>query len=279
MKRTSFRQAVLALGVLMGAATTAVPPVVHGAEPAELDRLLKTFAEEFVDITPGEGQFPKTFPMGSETGQQDERPVREMTLSKPFSIAKYEMPQNLYEAVTGANPSRWKGARNSAEFMTRAEAIAFCQKATSLMQARKLIGPKEIIRLPTEVEWEYCCRAGTNTAYSFGEAAQGPGDPENKARLLDPYAWHNGNAAGNDPPVGALKPNPWGLYDMHGYLWEFTSSPYEAAKPGEPTLLVVRGGSWKDRFDRVTSSSRRALGPNGKDDAVGFRCVKSKSDR
>ena len=76
---------------------------------------------------------------------------------------------------------------------------------------------------PAKAEWEYCCRAGTTTKYSFGDEAQKPGDVTPKATLLGEYGWHTGNAAGNDPPVGALKPNPWGLYDMHGYLWEFTA--------------------------------------------------------
>jgi formylglycine-generating enzyme required for sulfatase activity len=121
------------------------------------------------------------------------------------------------------------------------------------MRDAKLIEPTEVIRLPTEAEWEYCTRAGTTTKYSFGD------DPAQ----LGEYAWSNENAAGNDPPVGAKRPNPWGLYDVHGYLWEFCSEG------------VVRGGSWKDKAPRLTSDSRQPIGADLKDDAVGFRCVLS----
>ena len=133
-------------------------------------------------------------------------------------------------------------------------------------------------RLLTEIEWEYCCRAGTTTAYSFGDTAVKPGDTGNKASVLDEFGWHTGNAAGNDPPVGAKKPNPWGLYDMHGYLWELCSDPWKPTPKGQSAddgTQTLRGGSWKDRFPKLTSSSRVAFKLLAKDDAVGFRCVRS----
>lgn len=251
--------------------------------------LLKTFVEEFVAITPGEDSFPSSFQMGDDKGRPSEQPVHEVKLSKPFAIAKYEVPQNLYEAVMGNNPSRWKGARNSAEMMSWNDANEFCQKATEALREEKLIGEDEVIRLPTEAEWEYCCRAGTTTRYSFGDEAQSKDDVAPIASLLNKFAWHTGNAAGNDPEVGALKPNPWGLYDFHGYLWEFTAdawSPDYRRTPvdgsaavdtqGEPNSIVIRGGSWKDSFQRLTSASRKEIAPTSKDDAIGFRCVKSK---
>lgn len=260
----------------------------------QLDALVETFVKELVDITPGEGKFPKSFQMGSENGEEDgsEIPVHEVTLKKPFSIAKYEVPQNLYEAVMGNNPSKWKGKRNSVEMMTFSDAVAFCEKLTALLRARKLIAEDEVIRLPTEAEWEYCCRAGTKTAYSFGDNARKPGDDVAQASILNDYGWHKGNAAGNDPPVGAKKPNPWGLYDMHGYLWEFTlddwSPDYEGAPadgsarkvpadPKAPGEVVMRSGSWKNTYFELRSSTRFACPKKLADDAVGFRCVKSKN--
>lgn len=252
--------------------------------------LLKTFADEFVEITPGRGKFPKSFQMGSERGP-NEQPVHEVTIGYDFAIAKYEVPQNLYEAVMGKNPSRWKGPRNSVEMMTIGEAREFCAKTTKLLREAELIEPTETIRLPTESEWEYCCRAGTTTAYSFGDAARTKDDAGKKASLLDPYAWHTGNAAGNDPPVGALKPNPWGLYDVHGYLWEFVSDDWKPDYEEAPTdgsarrrnlkkySHVVRGGSWKDRYDRLTSTAREKVETNTRDDAIGFRCVKVSSKK
>lgn len=230
--------------------------------------LCRNFVSELISVKPGTERFPKSFKMGpSEAG-------RKVTLAAPFRIAKYEVPQNLYEALMGENPSRWKGPRNSVEMMTVGEAANFCEKLTRQLQEQKLIQADEIVRLPTETEWEYCCRAGTTTRYSFGDNARKDGDSDKQASLLDPYAWHTGNAAGNDPPVGALKPNPWGLYDMHGYLWEFVSpSGDQTGAKLARGKCIIRGGSWKDGFDDLTSSSRRLFPEEGRDDAVGFRCV------
>lgn len=259
---------------------------VNGAED-ETTPLLQTFVDEFVSISPGSGDFPKSFQMGSSRGPS-ERPVHEVTFDYEFAIAKYEVPQNLYEAVMGDNPSRWKGPRNSVEMMTWQDARSFCEKLTGLLRESGLIDKDEVIRLPTEAEWEYCCRAGTTTDYSFGDEARADGDEGNIATLLDPYGWHTGNAAGNDPPVGALKPNPWGLYDMHGYLRELCADAwhdsYENApadgsawveENSDPKEVVVRGGSWKDRYDALRSASRMKWDVTKPDDAVGFRCVKS----
>jgi len=185
--------------------------------------LLKTFREEFVPI--------KAEPA--------------------YQVAKYEVPQNLWESVMGANPSKWKGHRNSVEMLSFDEAVGFCRKATELLRAAKLIDPTQVVRLPTEAEWEYVARAGTKTKYSFGDDEKDLGD----------YGWFHGNAAGNDPPVGAKKPNPWGLYDVHGYLWEWCDGH------------VIRGGSWKDEAKDLTSSSRREVAADLKDDAVGLRCI------
>lgn len=262
---------------LLIACACAAPPTEPPAEKPtdEQVKLLKTFREEFLPITPGEGKFPATFLMGRDgEGFKDQQPVREVKLAGPFEIARYEVPQNLWEAVTGKNPSKWKGARNSVEMLSWDEANAFCRQATLLMREARLIEPNQVVRLPTEAEWEYCARAGTKTVYSFGDDEQD----------LDAYGWHTGNAAGNDPPVGAKKPNAWGLYDVHGYLWEWCSDAWHPSYEGAPADSanwpaknakhgLLRGGSWKDKANRLTSSYRlkalRAL----QDDAVGLRCV------
>lgn len=264
---------------------------VKAVEKSEVPGLLKVFAAEFVAITPGEGKFPKSFMMGTEKGAKEEGPRHEVTLSGAFFMAKYEVPQNLYEGVMGNNPSKWKGPRNSAEAFTFAEAQLFCKKATAMLREAKLIGADEEIRLPSEAEWEYCCRAGTTTAYSFGDKATGPDDTGNKASVLGEYGWHTGNAAGNDPPVGAKKSNPWGLYDLHGYLWEFVSDTWHDDYVGAPTdgsswesreeeaKRVVRGGSWKDRHEKHRSAARMGIAAGAVSDAIGFRCVKAKVKR
>lgn len=187
--------------------------------------LLRTFRSEFVDVPEG----PK--------------------------VAKYEVTQELWEKVMGANPSRWKGRRNSVELLSYADAVDFCGKVTGLLREAKLIDAAEEVRLPTEAEWELFAKAGTSTAWSFGD----------DVKDLDAHAWHTGNAAGNDPPVGAKKPNPWGLYDIHGYLWEWCSTADGGA--------VLRGGSWKDPAEKLKTAFRRPARKELKDDAVGLRCV------
>ena len=254
--------------LLLAMIVTADPEAARG-------ELLQIFRDEFIVVTPGEGAFPKGFEMGRGDGSDAEQPVRNVSFAYKFEIAKYEVPQNLWESVMGANPSRWKGDRNSVEMLSFEEAVEFCRKTTELMRAAKLITDHQVVRLPSESEWEYVARAGSTTAYSFGD----------EIAKLDDYGWHTGNAAGNDPPVGAKKPNGWGLYDMHGYLWEWCSDAWHANYEGAPTdgtswqqggvgdKRVLRSGSWKDQPDRLTSSYRLGMSAKTRDDAVGLRCV------
>lgn len=261
------------------------------SDPRDMARsFLREFVlSEFVEITPGRGKFPATFVMGDSSGPENCHPAHEVRFASGFWIARTEVPQHLYSVVMGQNPSRWKGPRNSAEMFTFSDARNFCRRLTDLLHSMELLPADEEIRLPTEAEWEYCCRAGTNTAYSFGDSALLPGEAGNQTGLLNEFGWHTGNAAGNDPPAGAKKPNPWGLYDMHGYLWEFVLDGWHDNYEGAPAdgsawtggeadpPRVIRGGSWKDRFDVLKSTSRRSIAPEAADDAVGFRCVRAKT--
>src|SRR5258706_13402380 len=204
-------------------------------------KLLQTFRDEFVAVPAG------TFSMGSASGGRAQQPVHELKVLA-FHMARYEVPQNLWESVMGSNPSKWKGRRNSVEMLSFFDAGDFCRKVTDALRKAKLIQEGQVVRLPSEAEWEYAARAGTTSKYSFGD----------DAKDLDDYAWHTGNAAGNDPPVGAKKPNAWKLYDMHGYLWEWCSDAWHDTYEGAPkdgcawalqevgTPGVIRGGSWKD---------------------------------
>src|SRR5204862_3227322 len=143
--------------------------------------------------------------------------------------AKYEVTQELYEVVMGKNPSRWKGPRNSVEMASWNEANDFCRKITAELRKRKLLGDEEEIRLPTEAEWEYACRAGTKTAYSFGD------DPEK----LGEYAWLTDNSDDKYHKVGTKKPNPWGLHDMHGNVAEWVLDFHDQKFYGTPAAALA----------------------------------------
>ncbi len=261
----------------MSAPLLAVIALVSQADDQQLP-LLKTFREEFVSIAPGKAGFPASFVMGFDQADPSEQPAHRVTLTEPFQMARHEVPQNLWQAVMGNNPSKWKGPRNSVEELTFEEAEAFCLKATRLMREAKLIAAEEVIRLPSEAEWEYAARAGTTTRYSFGD----------DVAQLGTYGWFNGNAAGNDPPVGARQPNAWKLYDMHGYLWEWCRDTWHAdyrdapadgsawISGGDATQRVLRGGSWQDKAEQLTSSTRRGASKDLRDDAIGLRCVLAK---
>jgi formylglycine-generating enzyme required for sulfatase activity len=250
-----------------------------GADPKKPPRskedALRLFAEEFVPLTPGKERFPASFTMGSAAdAPASEKPAHTVTFRQPFAMARYEVTQELYLAVTGKDPSKWKGPRNSVEMVSWDESVDFCRKATDQLRQRKLIRAGEEIRLPTEAEWEYACRAGTETTFSFGD----------KEDLLPEFGWFTGNAKGNDPPVGAKKANPWGLYDMHGYLWEWCQDAWHAGYQGAPAdgsaweekeakERVLRGGSWKDAAAKCRSASRHHQPAATQDDAIGLRCV------
>ena len=245
--------------------------------------LLKDFVDNCILIEPGIGEFPQQFLMGRHFESPFALPERTVAMSPSFRISKFEMTQDLYAAMLGANPSRWKGPRNSVESMSFLDAEMFCTKLTVQLRAAKLIAANDVVRLPTEAEWEYCCRAGTDTLYSFGDSASKETDRADSTSILNEHAWHTGNAAGNDPAVGVLKPNPWGLFDMHGYLWEYVSDKYTApnsadsptpdqAIPGAATR-IIRGGSWRDHASHLTSGARLPIPDHVSSDAIGFRCV------
>ncbi len=259
-----------AIPLLLFAADKQKPPF-RDKEPA-----LKLFAEEFVAIKPGEGKFPASFRMGTENGRKDEQPVREVKMTRPFAMAKYEVTQELYAAVMGKNPAKWSGSRNSVEMVGWDDAVAFCKRATEEMRKLKLIAADEEIRLPSEAEWEYCCRAGTTTPFSFA----------NEKDIAE-YCWYKPNSPGNDPPVGSKKPNPWGLHEMHGYVWEWVADAwhdsYEKAPADGSAWMekdakehVIRGGAFNSEAERCRSAAREKRAVGYKDDALGFRCVKAK---
>jgi formylglycine-generating enzyme required for sulfatase activity len=229
-----------------------------------------------------------TFLMGSESGSSNELPVHQVTLTGDFWLGRYEVTQGEYFAVTGLRPSWFAGDdRLPVEQVSSYDAVAF---ANALSSAEDLApcydGSGNVIggdpyacegyRLPTEAEWEYATRAGTTTEYSFGDDSGQLGD----------YAWHSGNSSSRTHAVGGKLPNPWGLYDVHGNVWEwlhdwyggsyYDSSPWE--NPPGPTAgsyRVVRGGSWSTGAYGLRSAYRYNDNPSARSGYGGFRLARA----
>ncbi len=214
---------------------------------------------EFVAIEPGE------FLMGSNSGDDDEKPVHRVRLSKPFEMGKYEVTQAQWEAVMGTNPSQFKGADRPVERVSWYSAQAFISKLNGL-------GDGYCYRLPTEAEWEYAARAGSTA------------EPPN----LDAVAWCGENYGGQTHPVGQKQANAWGLRDMLGNVWEwcadwydphhYRSSPSEdPSGPASGSHRVLRGGSWLSRARGVRWTVRDLGVPDGRVPDLGLRVVRERS--
>ena len=131
-----------------------------------------------------------------------EHPAHPVTLTQPFYMGKYVVTQEQYQAVTGATPSTFKGNDNPVEQVSWDDAEAFCKKLSEQT--------KQAVRLPTEAEWEFACRAGTKTTYYSGDTDKD----------LDRVAWNDANSKNTTHPVGQKEANTFGLYDMHGNVWQ-----------------------------------------------------------
>jgi formylglycine-generating enzyme required for sulfatase activity len=207
---------------------------------------------------------PGKFMMGEGEGLCG--PKHEVAISKPFYMGVTEVTQAQYQAVMGTNPSHFQGSANPVEMVSWNDATDFCKKLSEKT--------RQTVRLPTEAEWEYACRAGTQTEFSFGDDPSALGD----------YAWRGENGSKTTHPVGQKKPNSWGLCDMHGNVWEWCADgwreyPGPVRDPSGPAIgkgfHVVRGGSW---YFVGTVSFRCAyryfyFGPSYRFNDFGFRCV------
>ena len=183
--------------------------------------------------------------MGDASGLDDDQTPHEVTLTKPFKMGVHEVTQAQYEQVMGVNPSKYKGANNPVENVSWEDAVEFSRRLSEL-PAEKAAG--NVYRLPTDAEWEYACRAGTTTKYSFG-------DDESDFGESWLGCWENflENSGTNTHPVGSKLPNAWGLYDMYGNVWEWCQDWEEDYPSGSVTdpsgatsglSRVVRGGCW-----------------------------------
>jgi len=210
----------------------------------------------------------KLIPAGTFTmGEGDE--AHEVTLTRPFKMGVHEVTQAQYEQVMGNNPSKFNAAENPVEMMSWDDAVEFCRRLSEL-PSEKAVG--NIYRLPTEAEWEYACRAGTATKYSFGDDGSDLGD----------YAWYDSNSGSKTHPVGGKQPNAWGLYDMHGNVWEWCQDWYgdyptgavtDPSGPASGRGRVRRGGGWSSFAEQCRSAFRIRLSPANRNPSNGFRVV------
>jgi len=224
---------------------------------------------EFAWIEPG------TFTMGSpesEPGRDDdEGPLHEVTISRGFWLGKYEVTQAQWEGVMESNPSKNLGANLPVEQISWHSVQSFIRRLNEA-------AGDSLYRLPSEAEWEYAARAGTTTRWSFG-------DDENQ---LDDYAWYGGN---NSPwgtkAVGSKRMNPWGLYDMHGNVYEWVQDwygGYSSASSVDPagaaagSYRVIRSGFFARLARFVRSALRDGGDPSDQYDNVGVRLLKMGSD-
>ncbi len=227
------------------------------------------------------------FTMGGEDGDDDEKPVHHVRVGA-FYIDACEVTQESYQGLMGKNPSKFKAPDKPVDQVSWHDAVQYCN-ARSLREGLPPCYDSETLecdfsaggyRLPTEAEWEYACRAGTTTRWSFGD------DPGK----LGQHAWVKANSNNTTHPVRQKDPNPWGLHDMHGNLYEWCNDFYseaygpdhEGADPRGPASgdqRVVRGGCWAMGEDRCRSSARGSESPGFVDacfkrEAYGFRCVR-----
>jgi formylglycine-generating enzyme required for sulfatase activity len=214
--------------------------------------------------------------MGAARGEgyDDERPQHEVTVA-PFLMGKYPVTQEQWETVMGKHPCRFKGARRPVENVAWDDAEEFCKRLS------KKTG--RAYSLPSEAQWEYACRAGTTTPFYFGET------------LTTDFANYNGEFTyaseqkgiyrHETTAIGSFPPNTFGLYDMHGTIWEWCADSwhnnYQGAPAdgsvwesgGEPSLRLVRGGSWHDNPQICRCAVRLKFNPVAGEDLVGFRVV------
>jgi len=199
---------------------------------------------------------------------EKEHPQHEVTITKPFYLQSTQVTQGQWQKVIGDNPSYFKkcGDDCPVENVSWDNAQDFIKKLNEKEKSDKY-------RLPTEAEWEYVCRAGTATEFSFGDDAD----------KLDDYAWYDTNSEDKTHPVGQKKPNPWGLYDMPGNVFEwcqdwyghYPSNPVVDPKgPDNGKSRVLRGGSWHGYARRIRSAYRFSNLPGSPNDLIGFRVAR-----
>ena len=216
---------------------------------------------------------PGTFMMGSpksEQGHRGNETQHQVTLSKGFYLGKHEVTQAQWERVMGSNPSKFKGADSPVENVTWTDAVAFCKKLAEMETKAGRVPEGMAYQLPTEAQWEYACRAGTTTAYSWGDTI---------TKTNANYDYDGKNGLGGTTPVGKYPANPWGFHDMHGNVWEWCADWYgdypsgavrDPLGPAVGSDRVVRGGCWSEKASDARCAIRDGSVPVLRD-YLGFR--------
>ena len=235
---------------------------------------------EFLPIKPG------TFKMGTQNGDDDEIPLHSVIISEAFWIGKFEITQEEYKQLMEHNPSNFRGLRKPVENVSWYEAVEFCEKLTEIEKARGYLPFGYVYRLPTEAEWEYCCRAGTHTEFSFGDSLDAA-----MANFNGKYPYGNGIKGSyrkQTVSVDEFEPNSWNLYNTHGNVWEWcidhcdwdsgviTNTYRENIKDPisrQGPYRIIRGGNWRSFAGNCRSANRHVLRPASRNDGVGFRVV------
>ena len=218
---------------------------------------------------------PGTFEMGSpssEKDRDDDETPHMVTLTQGFYLGKHEVTQSQWEKVMGSNPSHFKGGDRPVEKVSWTEVTSFCNKLTASERAAGRLPAGMAYQLPTEAQWEYACRAGTKTAFSFGH----------ELTAKDANYAHEGFGTGLQrmSNVGEYPANPWGFYDMHGNVFEWCVDRYgiyptvaatDPVGPADGSFRVLRGGSWHNSAYIVRSARRLRYVPALSSDSLGFR--------
>ena len=262
--------------------------------PTNPDLLTNSIGMELIEIPAG--KFTMGSPADEKDRLEDEEQVR-VTLRKPFRLGKTEVTQGQWKSVMGTEP--WDGEKFvqadkdcPATYVSYFDAVEFCDTLTAIERKAGKLKADEEYRLPTEAQWEYACRAGTTTAFSFGDESKlnahawwGAFDLE--ALLKGELKAGEGNAAREQyaHTVGTKKPNPWGLHDMHGNVWEWCSDCYDGklaggidpVGPERGSPRVYRGGGWGNIPGLCRSANRSNIVPSSRSSDLGFRVARSQS--
>jgi len=243
------------------------PAAAKPSEPSPQKKFTNTIGMEFILIPAG------SFKMGSTIGGENAKP-HEVNISKSLYLQTTEVSQGQWKKVMGDNPSSFKECGDDCPV----ENVSWDDIQRFIGKLNQLEKPKGY-RLPSEAEWEYACRAGTTTEYSFGD----------DSRILGEYAWYLDNSNNKTHRVATRTPNPWGLYDMHGNVGEWVEDEWHGSYQGAPadgrawvvnpggSARVVRGGGWINDAQVCRSATRCRLWPGLRGGFVGFRLSRSVS--